>query len=76
MGNQVALSSDGQTWGIPVATGKGLGPVTEIEITPAKAKFIRITQTGAVKGLFWSIHEVNIYSKTRKELAHAPRRQL
>lgn len=70
-GYHVALSSDGQTWGNPVATGKGLGPITEIEIAPEKARFIRITQTGAVKGLFWSIHEVNVYSKTRKELAQA-----
>jgi hypothetical protein len=26
-----------------------------------KAKFIRITQTGAVNGLFWSIHELHLF---------------
>ena len=40
------------------STGKGNGAVTDITFPPAKAKFIRITQTGAVAGNFWSIHEL------------------
>ena len=60
-GYKVELSMDGQNWGQPVASGKGNGPVTDIAFTPAKAKFLRITQTGAVDGLFWSIHEMEIY---------------
>lgn len=60
-GYKVELSMDGQNWGQPVASGKGNGPVTDIAFTPAKAKFVRITQTGAVEGLFWSIHEMEIY---------------
>lgn len=60
-GYKVELSSDGQNWGQPVASGKGDGPVTEITFKPTKAKFVRITQTGAVDGLFWSIHEMEIY---------------
>jgi hypothetical protein len=54
------LSGDGQTWGAPVATGKGTGPLTEIRFPAAPAKFIRITQTGSVDGLFWSIHELGV----------------
>jgi mono/diheme cytochrome c family protein/glucose/arabinose dehydrogenase len=61
-GYQVLLSADGQQWSKPVATGKGAGAVTEIEFPPAKAKFIRITQTGAVNGLFWSIHEMQVFA--------------
>ncbi len=61
-GYAVTLSTDGQTWTSPVAIGKGDGPRTEINFPPAKTRFIRITQTGAVDGLFWSIHELQIYS--------------
>jgi len=60
-GYEVALSSDGKTWGKPVANGKGSGGVTDIAFAPAKAKFIKITQTGSVNGLFWSIHELQIF---------------
>ena len=59
-GYTVELSGDGQSWGAPVATGKGKGPVTEISFPAAPAKFIRITQTGSVDGLFWSIHELGV----------------
>ena len=53
------LSTDGKSW-TEVAHGNGSDAVTEIEFSPANAKFIRITQTGAVNGLFWSIHELQI----------------
>ena len=38
---------------------------TEIEFKPSNARFIRITQTGAVKGGYWSIHEMKIYQPGR-----------
>ena len=60
-GYKVELSTDGNTWGQPVASGRGSGPVTDIIFNPAMAKFIRITQTGEVEGLFWSIHEMELY---------------
>jgi mono/diheme cytochrome c family protein len=60
-GYQVHLSSDGQHWGEPVASGLGKRARTEIEFKPAKTRFIRITQTGAEKGVYWSIHEMKIY---------------
>lgn len=59
-GYSVELSRDGQHWGQPVAIGHGTGPQTEIIFPTAKAKFIRITQTGSVPGLFWSIHELQV----------------
>ncbi len=62
-GYKTELSSDGQKW-TEVASGKGSEPVTEIEFPQANAKFIRITQTGAVDGLFWSIHELQILART------------
>ena len=57
---KVELSSDGAKWSKPVAEGKGGGPITDIPFAPVKAKFIRITQTGAVQGKFWSIAELAV----------------
>lgn len=62
LGYKVELSADGQKWSQPVAAGKGSGGVTDIAFTPAIAKFIRITQTGSVNGLFWSIHELQVFA--------------
>ncbi len=49
-GYKVELSSDGKKWSDPVATGHGTGALTEIIFPPARAKFIRITQTEAMTG--------------------------
>lgn len=59
-GYRVEFSGDGTTWGKPVAAGQGDDAITEISFAPQKARFIRITQTGAVNGLFWSIHELQV----------------
>jgi mono/diheme cytochrome c family protein len=64
-GYEVAMSDDGKTWNPPVAKGTGTGATTEIFFPPAKGKFIRITQTGSVDGLYWSIHELNIFKPPR-----------
>lgn len=72
---RVELSADGANWGKPVAAGKGRGPATEIALEPAPARFIRITQTGAVEGLFWSIHELQVFAPPTATLAKdIPRR--
>jgi mono/diheme cytochrome c family protein len=60
-GYKLELSADGQTWK-QAATGKGTPGVTDIHFAPTKARFIRITQTGAVGGLFWSIHEMQVFA--------------
>jgi mono/diheme cytochrome c family protein/glucose/arabinose dehydrogenase len=59
-GYKVELSADGHTEWKSVASGRGIGWLTEITFPPASAKFIRITQTGSVNGLFWSIHDLQI----------------
>jgi mono/diheme cytochrome c family protein len=61
-GYTVELSRDGTHWSEPVAKGRGNGPLTDIAFAPARAKFIRITQTGAVEGLYWSIHEMSVHA--------------
>jgi hypothetical protein len=45
---QVQLSTDGTTWGSPVAEGQGTGAQTLIAFNPTRAKFVRITQTATV----------------------------
>jgi hypothetical protein len=57
---KVELSDDGKKWGEAVAAGSGNARTTEITFKPAKAKFIRITQTGEVKNKWWSIHELQL----------------
>jgi mono/diheme cytochrome c family protein/glucose/arabinose dehydrogenase len=69
-GYTVETSKDGQAWGKPVATGKGLGAVTEITFPAVNAKFIRITQTGSAPGNFWSIHELEVFTP-KTEMAKA-----
>ncbi len=61
-GYKVELSDDGKNWSPPVAQGKGRHPITDIFFPPGQGRFIRITQTGSVDGLFWSIHELAIYT--------------
>ena len=60
-GYQVNVSADGINWGAPVATGAGTSAVTTITFAPQAARYIRITQTGSVSGLFWSIDELNVF---------------
>ena len=60
-GYQVNVSADGVSWGSPVATGTGTSSITTITFVPQAARFIRVTQTGSVSGLFWSIHEFNVF---------------
>jgi hypothetical protein len=62
-GYQVNLSSDGTTWGNPVATGAGSSAVTTISFPTNTARYVRVTQTGSVGGLWWSIHEFNIFGR-------------
>jgi len=60
-GYKLEISGDGEKWK-QIATGKGIPGVTDIQFAAAKAKFIRITQTGAAPGNFWSIHEMQIFA--------------
>jgi hypothetical protein len=72
-GFKVELSSDNQTWTKPLAEGKGSTALTQIEFAPTKARFVRITQTGAVQGLFWSIHELEIMAPPASRLTLSAR---
>ncbi len=60
-GYKIELSLNGTEWDKPVLQGNGERGNSEFLLPKAaKTKFIRITQTGEVKGLFWSIHELDV----------------
>ncbi len=60
-GYRVNLSMDGVNWGAAVATGAGSAAVTSITFSQQAARYVRITQTGSAPGLWWSVHELNIF---------------
>jgi mono/diheme cytochrome c family protein len=62
-GYQVESSVDGEKWSEPLAIGVGKHPITDISFPTTQAKYLKITQTGRVNGLFWSIHEMQIFGK-------------
>jgi hypothetical protein len=59
-GYQVNVSSNGTNWGSAVATGAGSSAVTTITFAGQTARYIRITQTGSISGIWWSIAEFNV----------------
>jgi mono/diheme cytochrome c family protein len=61
-GYSVQVSLDGKAWSKPVAEGKGEGSHTTIAFAPARAKFIRITQTETIADApAWSVRNLRIY---------------
>jgi beta-glucosidase len=60
-GYQINLSTDGTSWGSPVATGTGSGALITATFPAANARYIRVTQTGS-SSFWWSIAEFNAYS--------------
>ena len=67
VGYTVQLSTDGASWGAPVAQGAGQSPTTTVWFSPTPAKFIKLTQTGsAVNNEAWAIQTIRIYALPRK----------
>lgn len=66
IGYSVQFSMDGQSWSKPAAEGAGATPTTVITVTPAEARFVRITETGKSAGPeAWAIAQVRIYEAPR-----------
>ena len=60
-GYEVYVSVDGKTWGAPVVKGGDPGKSAfTITFPPVNGRFVKIVQTGANSGLFWSINEIRI----------------
>jgi mono/diheme cytochrome c family protein len=59
---QLHISSDGNTWSEPIATGLGAAGTTVIRFAPISTKFLRITQTATVTDApAWSMRLVRVY---------------
>jgi hypothetical protein len=59
---RVTLSSDGVSWGPPVAEGRGDGRSTIASFAPTSARFIRITLTGGGEPATpWTIERLRLY---------------
>lgn len=58
---KVELSDDGRNWR-QAASGHGLQERTYIPFSASPARHVRITQTGS-GGNYWSVHELQIYSR-------------
>ncbi|WP_206110105.1 discoidin domain-containing protein [Paenibacillus albicereus] len=59
-GYEVYVSADGASWGSPVATGTGSGPVVTATFAAKTARYVKIVQTGTASS-WWSIRELNVY---------------
>jgi O-glycosyl hydrolase len=55
-GWQVYVSNDGATWGSPIASGTGNGPLVVAAFPSQTARYVRVVQTGS-SGSWWSIAE-------------------
>lgn len=61
-GYQIQLSGDGETWGEPVAVGKGGSPIIESMFAATRAKFVRITQTGTTSKVAWTVDSIALFT--------------
>jgi RHS repeat-associated protein len=57
---QVFASTDGSTWGAPIATGSGTASLVTISVPKTTARFLKIVQTGSGSN-WWSIAELNVF---------------
>ncbi|WP_367130272.1 discoidin domain-containing protein [Saccharothrix sp. HUAS TT1] len=58
-GWQLSVSDDGAGWRT-VATGTGVGQLTQVDVRRTSARHLRITSTGAA-GSWWSIADIRLY---------------
>ena len=59
-GYSVTVSADGKSWSEPISKGAGQLGITAIRFPHQKARYLRITQTGASSKYHWSIYELKV----------------
>ncbi|MEC8252342.1 MAG: discoidin domain-containing protein [Planctomycetota bacterium] len=64
---EVRTSSDGETWSAPIARGPGQQGQSRIRFAPVTTRWLKVTQKGKKSGLWWSIHELNLYGRRAGE---------
>jgi len=60
-GYEVSVSTDGNNFGDPIATGVG-SETTNISFNQTTARYVRIVQTGSDTVRYWSIYDLNVFS--------------
>jgi len=70
---EVYISSDGQNWGQPIATGVGAGATTVVTVSRVTARYVKIVQTGSSSSLWWSINELHLYNQREAYVAPTPK---
>ncbi|MFN3241044.1 MAG: discoidin domain-containing protein [Planctomycetota bacterium] len=58
---ELRTSEDGKQWSRPIASGKGSKDASRITFAPVTTRWLKVTQKGKKGGLWWSIHELNLY---------------
>ncbi|MBB5802858.1 glucosylceramidase [Saccharothrix ecbatanensis] len=56
---ELSISDDGTAWR-PLASGVGVGQLTEVDVRRTAARYLRVTSTGAA-GNWWSIADIRLY---------------
>jgi glucosylceramidase len=57
---QLTYSNDGTTWR-PLVTGTSNGQLTNVDVTPTRARYLRITST-ATSDHWWTLADLRLYS--------------
>jgi len=58
---EIYVSNNGTSWGSPVASGTGSGPIVTSSFPTQNARYIKVVQTGTAT-YWWSIRELNVYN--------------
>ena len=58
-GWQLSASDNGATWRT-LASGAGVGQLTTVDLSPIRARYLRITGTASA-GNWWSIADIRVY---------------
>jgi glucosylceramidase len=59
-GWQVSTSFDGTTWR-PLTSGTGTGQLTNVDVPPTRARYLRITST-STSDHWWSLADIRLYN--------------
>ncbi len=60
---EVYTSADGEVWGQPIAVGAGSKKDPVIRVPATRTRFLKVVQTGKKDGLWWSIHELQLFGE-------------
>jgi glucosylceramidase len=59
-GYALSTSADGVNWGAPVASGRGQGQLTVIDLPAVDSRYLRVTQTSTA-AQWWTVADLRVY---------------